>query len=146
MGHTFSRTITFAVGSEVVRNAIVAVESYPEWVEGVREVAVLERDDEQLPRRAQFTIDTPLAPISYTLAYDYPHIDEITWTLVEGQMLSQLDGQYTLEANGGSTTLHATFEISVDMPLPSIVIRQAGQTIVDRAVAGLERRLGQAAS
>ncbi len=145
MGHSFSRTLTFAVDARVVRDTILAVDTYPQWVEGIRDVVVIARDETQRPTQARFTIETPIAPITYTLAYAYPDDTSITWTLVEGQMLSQLDGRYMLDSNGNETTLHATFEIAVDMPLPSMLIRQAGQSIVDRAVAGLERRIGHRA-
>ena len=51
-----------------------------------------------------FALDVSPIKDKYTLAYDWDADREVTWTLVEGNMLKTLDGAYTLVDLGDGRT------------------------------------------
>jgi hypothetical protein len=75
------------------------------------------------------------------LAYSYED-GAMRWTLVEGDLIRQLDGAYEIEAtDGGTTRVTYTLEVDVDLPLPGPLKRMAARTILDQGLDGLARRV-----
>ncbi len=125
---------------DTVHAVILAVEDYPSWANGVRSVDVLDHDDAGRAAQARFVVDTPLGPVGYTVAYTYGET-EVSWQLVEGEMLSRLDGSYSLTARDGGTAVQGTLDVAVDLPVPASVTRKAAISIVERALASLKQRV-----
>jgi ribosome-associated toxin RatA of RatAB toxin-antitoxin module len=131
----------YATPAEVM--AVVAgFEAYPDWVAGLEEVEVLQRDRRGRGTRVAFRLRTPLGEQAYTLAYNYrPGDAGVSWTYVEGT-LEDLAGAYTLEpAADGATRVTYRLEVALGMPLPGLVKRQAAKQIVRSALADLKRRV-----
>ena len=131
-----------ATAAEVM--AVVAdFDAYPEWVAGLEEVEVLQRDRRGRGTRVAFRLRTPMGEQAYTLAYRYqPRDAGVSWSYVEGT-LEDLAGSYTLGAAGDATTTRVTYrlEVAIGMPLPGLVKRQAARQIVRSALADLKRRV-----
>jgi ribosome-associated toxin RatA of RatAB toxin-antitoxin module len=131
----------YATPAEVM--AVVAgFEAYPEWVAGMEEVEVLDRDRRGRGTRVAFRLRTPLGEQAYTLAYRYqPRDAGVTWTYVEGT-LEDLAGAYVLEPAGdGATRVTYRLEVALAVPLPGLVRRQAAKQIVRSALSDLKRRV-----
>jgi ribosome-associated toxin RatA of RatAB toxin-antitoxin module len=123
--------------------AVVAdFDAYPEWVAGLEEVEVLQRDRRGRGTRVAFRLRTPMGEQAYTLAYRYqPRDAGVSWSYVEGT-LEDLAGSYTLEAAGdGATRVTYQLEVALGMPLPGLVRRQAARQIVRSALGDLKRRV-----
>ena len=123
--------------------AVVAdFEAYPEWVAGMEQVEVLDRDRQGRGTRVAFRLRTPLGDQAYTLAYRYqPEDAGVSWTYVEGT-LDDLAGAYTLEAaDDGATRVTYRLEVALGVPLPGLVKRQAAKQIVRSALSDLKRRV-----
>ena len=123
--------------------AVVAdFDAYPEWVAGLEEVEVLQRDRRGRGTRVAFRLRTPMGEQAYTLAYRYqPRDAGVSWTYVEGT-LEDLAGSYTLVAAGdGATRVTYQLEVALGMPLPGLVRRQAARQIVRSALGDLKRRV-----
>lgn len=128
-----------------VLDVIAEVGAYPQWAAGIRSVEVLEESD-GWPTRARFTVDQSPIRDSYVLAYTWD-VDEVgegvaSWTLAEpGQMISKLDGSYTLVADGEATTV--TYDLAVDVRLPMLgaIKRKAEAKIVATALQDLTARV-----
>ena len=134
-------TEVFATPSEVM--AVVAdFEAYPEWVDNLEEVEVLARDRRGRGTRVAFRLRTPMGDQAYTLAYRYQPKDAgVTWTYVEGT-LDDLAGSYELDpSDDGTTKVTYRLEVTLGVPLPGLVKRQAAKQIVRSALADLKRRV-----
>ena len=77
------------------------VERYPEWVADVKEVEVLERDDDGRARLVRFRAGAFGRSPSYVLAYDYSEAPiALSWTQRDGDITRSLDGSYRFLADG----------------------------------------------
>lgn len=77
-----------------------------------------------------------------TLGYTWTGDHEVSWTLVKSQMLRSLDGSYVLRPAGLSAT-EVTYRLTVDVKIPMLgmIKRKAEKVIIDRALAGLKKRV-----
>ena len=140
MGQSVTDTSTISADVDTIFGIITDLEAYPDWVDGMLETQVVTRDDDGRPRRAEFRIDARIAEISYTLEYSYD-VPNLSWTLVEGEMVNQLDGSYELTDLGdGRTRVRYSLEADVDMPVPGFLKKRAAKTILDQGLRGLKQR------
>ncbi|MEX1177862.1 MAG: SRPBCC family protein [Nitriliruptor sp.] len=139
MGQRVSETTTIAAPAATVLAVITDLDSYPEWAEGMLEAEVLSRDDQGRPSEARFRVDAKVAEVAYTLRYSYTE-DVVSWTLVEGETVSQLDGRYVLAPDGTGTSVRYDLEADVDMPLPGFLKKRAAKQILEQGLDGLKRR------
>lgn len=140
MGQTATEEITIAAPPDEVVAVISDVERYPAWAEGVQEVEVLDRDDHGRPRRARFVVDARVMQVSYVLEYSYEPT-RISWILVEGEQIRQLDGEYVLTPEGAGTHVRYSLEVDVDLPLPGFLKKRAAKVILDTGLKGLRQRV-----
>lgn len=140
MGQSANDQITIAAGPQAVTDVITDLEAYPEWADSHRDVTVLERDDQGRPFHARFTIDARVLEVWYTLEYHYEP-NRISWKLVEGEQISQLDGEYVLTPSNGTTRVDYHLEVDMDLPLPGFLKKRAAKTILGSALRGLKKRV-----
>jgi ribosome-associated toxin RatA of RatAB toxin-antitoxin module len=139
--HAEGSTEVHATPAEVM--AVVAdFDAYPDWVGNLDEVEVLARDRRGRGTRVAFRLGTPWGEQAYTLAYRYQPKDAgMSWTYVEGT-LDDLAGSYALEPAGeGATRVTYRLEVSLGMPIPGFLMRQAAKQIVRAALGDLKRRV-----
>ncbi len=140
MGERVSDRITIEASPDTVWGTITDLETYPEWADGVRSIEVLAANDDGSPKQARFTIDARVSEVTYVIEYAYEDYD-ITWTLIEGDTISQLDGAYRLFATeDGGTEVEYDLEVDVDLPLPGFMKKRAARTILEQGLAGLKAR------
>lgn len=129
------------VPAELVWSVLTDLEAYPSWTEGVHEVVVLERDADDYPLRARFSLRTPLGDIVYVLDYRYDD-SSMRWSLAEGTTVTLLDGGYTItEPASGRTHVVYELEVDVDLPVPGLLKQRAARTILEQGLDGLARRV-----
>jgi len=118
----------------------VDFERYPEWAKDVRQVDVLERDDEGRGVKVEFRAAAMGRSIQYVLAYDFTDApSEFSWKLVEGDMVRTLDGTYRFNAGATGTTVDYWLTIDLAFPLPGLVKRRASGLILGNALKELKR-------
>jgi len=140
VGERVSDRITIEASPDTVWGTITDLETYPQWADGVRAIDVLAANDDGSPKQARFTIDAKVSEVTYVIAYSYEGYD-ITWTLVEGDTISQLDGTYRLfETDDGGTEVEYDLEVDVDLPLPGFMKKRAARTILEQGLVGLKTR------
>ena len=141
MGQRVEDDVVINAPRDVVARVIADVDAYPTWADGVRETEVLSTYDDGSPRRARFLVDARVAELSYTIEYEYEGADTI-WHLVDGEILSQLDGRYTLtETADGRTNVRYQLEVDVSMPLPGYLKKRAARGILEQGLNGLKRQV-----
>ena len=128
---------------EDVMAVIADFDAYPEWTGAVKEAQVLtEYEDDGRPAQVRFRLDAGPIKDDYTLEYEWDGDAAVRWTLVEGRLLTAMDGSYTLvPVDGGATEV--TYELAVDVKLPLLgrMKRNGEKVIIDTALKGLKRRV-----
>ena len=142
MSEQTSSTIVIEAPPHAVMSEIADLESYPEWTGSVRSVEVLTRDESERPSRATFVLDAGVVKDTYTLEYTWHGDDLVSWTLVEAQMLTAMDGSYRLTDQGnGGTTVEYVLTLDLKMPMIGLLRRKAEKVVTDTALKELKRRI-----
>ena len=125
-----------------VMAVIADFESYPAWAKGVQKAEVTVPGRAARAEQVHFALDVSPIKDEYTLAYVWDADREVTWTLVEGNMLKMLDGAYTLVDRGDGTT-EVTYRLALDVSIPLIgMLKRKGEKIlIDAALKGLKKRV-----
>ncbi|MCC5948699.1 MAG: SRPBCC family protein [Nitriliruptoraceae bacterium] len=140
MGEKVRSEATVVAPIDTVWEVITDLPTYPEWTDGVLETEVLETTDEGYPHRGRFRVDAKVSEITYVIEYDYDEYD-ISWHLVEGDVISQLDGRYELRVDDdGNTFVTYQLEVDVDLPLPGFMKKRAAKSILEQGLQGLKSR------
>ena len=116
--------------------------AYPEWAGEVRSADVTEVGNDGRPAEVRFVMDAGVIKDEYTLRYVWSGTDRVTWSLVEGKVLTELDGSYDLAATpeGGGTQVTYRLSVGIALPMLGMMRRRAERVIIDRALAGLKKR------
>lgn len=147
MAETASERIRIETPPSRVYEIAVDFERYPDWAKDVKQVKVLDRDDEGRGLRVEYRAAALGRSTRYVLEYDYGKAPAaFSWKLVEGDMLRQLDGRYGFEPDGEGTRV--SYELTADpsIPLPGFIKRRAASKIIGTALKELKREAEQPAS
>jgi len=111
---------TFASPDEL-REVILDMAKYPEFLPEVKKVVVHERSD--TAAKVSFYVEVNVAGMEvkteYTCAYTIGE-REITWTLDSSPDLTQNDGSWKLEeTEDGETIAHYESELVTSLPIPA---------------------------
>ena len=126
-----------------VRAALFEVGSYPEWLSSIKKAEILESDSEGRVLKAKLSIDAGMMKDRVALDYDWSQAPTtLSFTLDEADLLTQMDGSYTLKAIDGDTT-QVTYEltVAVSLPVPAMMITKAQQQTIDAALKELAERV-----
>lgn len=117
-------------------------EAYPAWAADIKDVEVLERDDEGRGSTVRFRAAAMGQSIRYTLAYDHSEAPRVlAWKQVGGDMTRKLDGSYVFEPAGdGGTRMTYTLEVDLRVPLLGFIKRRAEHRILSTALRELKAR------
>jgi ribosome-associated toxin RatA of RatAB toxin-antitoxin module len=127
--------------SETVMDIITDFEAYPEWVDNMKDVEIRDTDEQGRARAVWYHVDVRVMDIEYVLGYEYHGDDRLTWSLVEGDQVRQLDGEYRLEPEGeGRTRVHYALEVDVAFPVPGFMKNRATKVIMETGLGELKRR------
>lgn len=128
---------------EALYDVAADVGSYPDWATGVKEVEVLETDEEGRVHRARFVLEGFIKEIEYVLRYTHDRPDSLTWTAEESSDLRMLEGSYRFVPVDGATEVTYSFTVEPKFTIPGFVRRQAEKQIVTTALRGLRRRVSE---
>ena len=115
--------------------------SYPEWAQGMKAAEVVEAGPDGRAEKVHFELEATPIKDSYTLGYRWSGDERVTWELVEGKMLKDMQGAYELRPVAGGTEV--TYRLAVDLSIPMIGMlrRKAEKVIIDTALKGLKKRV-----
>ncbi len=139
MADQTSASIDIAAPPSAVMAVIADFESYPQWVDSMKSAEVLTTQAGRA-QTVRMVLDHTLVKDDYVLAYAWK-ADEVSWKLVQGQLLKAMDGSYALTPKGSSTTVTYTLKVDLNMPLMGMFKRKAEKTIIDGALKGLKKRV-----
>ncbi|ARF72121.1 SRPBCC family protein [Kitasatospora albolonga] len=140
--HT-SSSITIEAAPADVMSVIADFARYPEWTGEVKEAEVLAVNDQGRAEQVRLVLDAGAIKDDHVLEYTWLGDKEVSWTLVKSQMLRSLDGTYALAPMAGGVRTEVTYKLAVDVKIPllGMIKRKAEKVIIDRALAGLKKRV-----
>ena len=143
LGEQATQQIVINAPPEACYEVAVDVERYPEWAADIKQVTIESRDGEGRPTAVTFRAGAFGRSTSYTLAYDYADAPRtLAWKQTAGDLTAKLDGAYTFEAAGESTTqVTYTLEVELRVPLPGFIKRRAQSRIMHTALEELRARV-----
>jgi len=120
---------------------VTDLEAFPDWLSDVKEVEVLERDEDGYIIASRMTVDVTIKVVSYVLDYEFEYPDKVTWTSRPGGDIKQIDGSYEFAENAdGSTLITYNLEIDPGFPVPGFLLKRAAKHITKQALDGLKAR------
>ncbi|MEU4995231.1 SRPBCC family protein [Streptomyces sp. NPDC021622] len=138
--HT-SSSITIEAAPAEVMGVIADFARYPDWTGEVKKAEVLTTDDQGRAKEVRLVMDAGAIKDDQTLGYTWTGENEVSWTLVKSQMLRSLDGAYILQPSGDGTEVTYQLTVDVKIPMLGMIKRKAEKVIIDRALAGLKKRV-----
>lgn len=138
--HT-SSSITIEAAPAEVMGVIADFARYPDWTGEVKKAEVLTTDDQGRAKEVRLVMDAGAIKDDQTLGYTWTGENEVSWTLVKSQMLRSLDGAYILKPSGDGTEVTYQLTVDVKIPMLGMIKRKAEKVIIDRALAGLKKRV-----
>ncbi len=125
-----TQTETIRADLQTVYALLEDLDRYPSWMDEFKEVEVTEVGDDGHVDEARVVLSSMGVTLEMVMRYE--HTDtRISWTLVEGNMISKNDGEYRFEDNGDGTT-DVTYELDTEtsVPLPGMVQRRLTKKVV----------------
>jgi len=144
MADTSTQSIQVQAPVDRVAAVICDFPRYPEWVDALKRIEVLEEYEDGYAARVRFVIDAAVMADDYTLEYAYADdLTRIEWHLVEpSKTQKSQEGSYDLADNGdGTTTVTYTLEVELSIGMLGMFRRKAEKIIMDTALKQLKRRV-----
>jgi uncharacterized membrane protein len=119
------------------------LESYPGWSTAIKSVEAEVKEDAGLVTKAKMSIEAGVLRDRVTLDYDWSKLpNEITFSLDDADLLTEMTGAYKLNDNGDDTTT-VTYELTValSMPVPAMMRQKAERSTIDLVLSQLKAKL-----
>ena len=144
MADTSTQSIQVHAPVDRVAAVICDFPRYPEWVDALKQIEVLEEYEDGYAARVRFLIDAAVMADDYTLEYAYADdLTRIEWHLVEpSKIQKRQDGSYDITPAGDGTCT-VTYSLSVDLSMGMFGMfrSKAEKMIMDSALRDLKRRV-----
>jgi ribosome-associated toxin RatA of RatAB toxin-antitoxin module len=142
MADQASSRIVIVADKSAIMNVIADFPAYPEWAGYMKTAEVVEDGPGGRAKQVRFVLDAGVIKDDYVLAYDWSGDDEVSWRLVKGNVLKDMDGTYALTDAGDGQT-EVTYRLAVDLKIPMIglIRRKAEKVIIDTALKELKKRV-----
>jgi hypothetical protein len=142
MAEQTESSIVVDASPKTVMEVIADLEAYPAWSDGITAVEVLAMGPDGRPAQARFHLASGPIKDTYDLDFTWLGDSSVRWILTKGDMLTMMDGSYTLTQNGPeSTTVEYRLVVDVKIPMIGMLKRKAEKVIVDTALKGLRKRV-----
>lgn len=121
MAHA-QRTEVFDVSIEKIFKVLTNFEGYPDFMDGVSGVKVLERDGNNV--KAEYSLNI-IKKFNYTMNHTIEEPNKISWSFISGDLFKKSDGSWTLKDLGdGTTEVTYTVDIDFKVMVPGMVSKK----------------------
>jgi len=116
---------------------------YPSWSTAIKSVEVQEKDSAGRAAKAKMSIDAGVMKDRVTLDYDWSKAPtQITFSLDDADLLTEMTGAYNLKDNGDdTTTVEYELTVALSMPVPAMMRQKAERSTIDLALNQLKTKL-----
>ena len=140
MADKATERMTIHAPPERCLEVVLDFERYPVWAADVKEAKVLDRDGDGRATRVGYRVAAMGRSARYTLEYSGMP-GEISWGLVESDIMRRLDGHYVFDARGPDTEVLYELAIELVVPMPGFIKRRAEGKIIGTALRELKRKV-----
>ena len=143
MADISQNSVTIEAPVAEVQALLSDLAGYPAWSTAIKSVDVLESDAQSRPTKVKIAIDAGVMKDRVTLDYDWSKAPaSISFSLDEADLLTGMDGVYTIKAIDEDTT-EVTYELEValSMPIPAMMRQKAEKSTIDAALSQLKSAL-----
>ena len=132
-------TIVIEAPMSQVSQALFDLEKYPDWSDSITKVKVTERDEGGRVTGATLTIAAGALKDEVSLSYNWDGAPgRLEFELEDANMLTKMDGAYTLKDLGDETEVTYELSVAVSMPIPQMMVTKQEKTTIDQALAQLK--------
>ena len=141
MVERLAESIVVNADPDAIMDVIADFDTYTEWQDEIKEVEILDTDDDGWATRVRFKVDAMITEANYVLDYTYEDT-AMRWTMVEADKLKSQEGSYELTDQGDGTTL-VTYNLELEpaIKVPSMIRKQGIKRVANAALKSLKRRV-----
>ena len=132
-----TKSVTINAPIEKVFKVITDYTSYASFVPKAKSAKVLKREGNTA--RVQWEIDLGIKTIKYTTEMKEEGPGKLSWTFVEGEMMKQNKGSWTLTSKGDQT--EAVYQVEIEPNVPMLLKAVAGPVMAALVDADLPNML-----
>jgi uncharacterized membrane protein len=137
-----SSKIMIEASADEVRKVLFDIENYPTWSRSIKATKVESSDDQGRPLRIMLNIEAGMLRDKALLDYDWSAAPEkVSFSLVDADLLTQMDGTYIVKAVGDETEVTYELESNVSMPIPKPMLQSAENGIIKAALEELKEKI-----
>ena len=143
MSDISKNSVTIEAPLSEVSAVLSDLANYPSWSTAIKSVEVQEKDSAGRATKAKISIDAGVMKDRVILDYDWSSAPlEITFSLDDADLLTEMTGAYKLNDNGDDTTT-VVYELTValSMPVPAMMRQKAELATIDLALKQLKTKL-----
>jgi uncharacterized membrane protein len=140
MSESSSASVEVEAPLAEVAAKLTAIAEYPQWLTSIKKVEVDESDDQGRATQVTVSVDAGVMKDRATLTYDWSGAPtEISFSLEEADVMTVMDGKYSLKSIDSDTTL-VTYELGVELslPVPRMMIAKTEKTTIENALKELQ--------
>lgn len=133
-------TVTIDASAGAIFSILKDLDSYPQWSASIKSVEVGERDGSGNPTKANLKVEAGVLKDRVSLDYDWSKApDEISFTLEDAGLLTEMSGVFTLKSLDSDTTeVSYKLKVALSMPVPDIMRKKQEQATIDQELAKLK--------
>jgi ribosome-associated toxin RatA of RatAB toxin-antitoxin module len=133
-------TATIEASAEDIFAILKDLDSYPQWSASIKSVEIAERDGSGNPSKANLKVEAGVLKDRVSLDYDWSKApSEISFTLEDAGLLTEMSGVFTLKSLDADTTeVSYKLKVAVSMPVPDIMRKKQEQATIDQELAKLK--------
>ena len=133
-------TATIEASAEDIFAILKDLDSYPQWSASIKSVEIAERDGSGNPSKANLKVEAGVLKDRVSLDYDWSKApNEISFTLEDAGLLTEMSGVFTLKSLDADTTeVSYKLKVAVSMPVPDIMRKKQEQATIDQELAKLK--------
>jgi len=143
MGDISKNAVTIEAAITDVAAVLSDLAGYPSWSTAIKSVEVQEKDSAGRATKAKMSIDAGVMKDRVTLDYDWSKAPtQITFSLDDADLLTEMTGAYNLKDNGDdTTTVEYELTVALSMPVPAMMRQKAERSTIDLALNQLKTKL-----
>ena len=132
-------TVVIQASLSQVSEVLLDLEKYPEWSDSISKVKVTERDELGRATGVTMSISAGAVKDEVSLTYNWDGAPQrVEFELEDANMLTKMDGSYTIKDLGDETEVTYELSVGVSMPIPQVMITKQEKLTIDQTLSQLK--------
>lgn len=132
-------TVIIQASISQVSEVLLDLEKYPEWSDSISKVKVTERDEMGRATGVTMSISAGAVKDEVSLTYNWDGAPQrVEFELEDANMLTKMDGSYSVKDLGDETEVTYELSVGVSMPIPQAMITKQEKLTIDQTLSQLK--------